>query len=216
MCCFRTSADAPTACNSDSFNRVMGSGTTLDTSRFRRRLAEHCGMSPNNVHAYIIGEHVDSQVPVLSSARIAGVPLAGFLHELQLPYTEFIARNGANNANQSSPDAVKGTVQEIACRNPRGILLIASRGIESTRATPLRLLIAGKDSETSPKPRTPAPNSKQSIRSTYSVMPPGSGRGYRPVGVLSGYGSDLRGGGSYWLWEMSGSLRVCTLPMCTA
>ena len=56
-------------------SRVIGSGTSLDTARFRRRLAERYGVASDNVHAYIIGEHGDSQLPVLSSARIAGVPL---------------------------------------------------------------------------------------------------------------------------------------------
>jgi L-lactate dehydrogenase len=68
--------------------RVIGSGTSLDTSRFRRRLAEKYGVSPDNVHAYIIGEHGDSQVPVISSARVAGMPLQGFCQELALPYEE--------------------------------------------------------------------------------------------------------------------------------
>jgi L-lactate dehydrogenase len=63
-------------------SRVIGSGTTLDTSRFRRRLAERYGVASDNVHAYIIGEHGDSQVPVISSARIAGVPLEDFCGEL--------------------------------------------------------------------------------------------------------------------------------------
>jgi L-lactate dehydrogenase len=49
--------------------RVIGSGTSLDTSRFRRRLAEHYGIASASVHAYVIGEHGDSQIPVLSSAR---------------------------------------------------------------------------------------------------------------------------------------------------
>jgi L-lactate dehydrogenase len=59
-------------------SRVIGSGTSLDSSRFRRRLGEKYGVAPENVHAYIIGEHGDSQVPVLSSARIAGVPIKDF------------------------------------------------------------------------------------------------------------------------------------------
>jgi L-lactate dehydrogenase len=68
--------------------RVIGSGTSLDTSRFRRRLAEKYGVSPENVHAYIIGEHGDSQVPVISSARVAGIPLQGFCRELAMPNEE--------------------------------------------------------------------------------------------------------------------------------
>jgi L-lactate dehydrogenase len=69
-------------------SRVIGSGTSLDTSRFRRRLAEKYGVSSDNVHAYIIGEHGDSQVPVISSARVAGMPLQGFCRELALPADE--------------------------------------------------------------------------------------------------------------------------------
>jgi L-lactate dehydrogenase len=67
-------------------SRVIGSGTSLDTSRFRRRLAEHYGVASDNVHAYVIGEHGESQVALISSARIAGVPLESFCRELNLPY----------------------------------------------------------------------------------------------------------------------------------
>ncbi len=59
-------------------NRVIGSGTILDTSRFRMLLAEHYGVDPRSVHAYIAGEHGDPEVPVWSAANIAGMPLADF------------------------------------------------------------------------------------------------------------------------------------------
>jgi L-lactate dehydrogenase len=68
--------------------RIIGSGTSLDTARFRRRLAERYGVASDNVHAYIIGEHGDSQFPVLSSARIAGVPVEEFCKQLEFPYDE--------------------------------------------------------------------------------------------------------------------------------
>lgn len=58
--------------------RVIGSGTILDTGRFRALLAEHYGVDPRSVHAYIAGEHGDSEVPVWSAANIAGMPLADF------------------------------------------------------------------------------------------------------------------------------------------
>jgi L-lactate dehydrogenase len=61
--------------------RVIGTGTSLDTSRFRWRLGELYHVAPENVHAYIIGEHGDSQVAVLSSARLAGMPLEEFCRE---------------------------------------------------------------------------------------------------------------------------------------
>ena len=69
-------------------SRVIGSGTSLDTARFRRRLAEKYGVASHNVHAYVIGEHGDSQIPVLSSPRIAGVPLEAFCQQMGLPYEE--------------------------------------------------------------------------------------------------------------------------------
>lgn len=58
--------------------RVLGSGTTLDTARFRMLLAEHYGVDPRSVHAHIVGEHGDTEVPVWSAANIAGMPLTDF------------------------------------------------------------------------------------------------------------------------------------------
>lgn len=55
--------------------RVIGSGTILDTARFRYMLSQHAEVDPRSVHAYIIGEHGDSEVPVWSLANIAGMPL---------------------------------------------------------------------------------------------------------------------------------------------
>ncbi len=55
--------------------RVIGSGTILDTARFRYLLSQHFGVDPRSVHAYIIGEHGDSEVPVWSLANIAGMRL---------------------------------------------------------------------------------------------------------------------------------------------
>ncbi|ACZ30288.1 L-lactate dehydrogenase [Xylanimonas cellulosilytica DSM 15894] len=55
--------------------RVFGSGTVLDSSRLRAAIALHCGVAVGNVHAYIAGEHGDSELPLWSSATIGGVPL---------------------------------------------------------------------------------------------------------------------------------------------
>src|SRR3989338_1045159 len=54
-------------------NEVIGSGTVLDTARFRFLLAKHCKIDPRNVHAYILGEHGDSEFAVWSNAMIGGV-----------------------------------------------------------------------------------------------------------------------------------------------
>jgi L-lactate dehydrogenase len=58
--------------------RVIGSGTILDTARFRYLLSQHFGVDPRSVHAYIIGEHGDSEVPVWSLANIAGMELSTY------------------------------------------------------------------------------------------------------------------------------------------
>jgi L-lactate dehydrogenase len=58
--------------------RVIGSGTVLDTARFRALLSRHLGVDPHSIQAYIIGEHGDSEVPVWSMADIAGIPLGHF------------------------------------------------------------------------------------------------------------------------------------------
>ena len=53
----------------------MGSGTVLDSSRFRYLIARRCNVAVQNVHAFIAGEHGDSEVPLWSSASIANIPL---------------------------------------------------------------------------------------------------------------------------------------------
>jgi L-lactate dehydrogenase len=58
--------------------RVIGSGTILDTARFRMLVAERAGVDPRSVHAHVAGEHGDSEVAVWSSANIAGMPLEDF------------------------------------------------------------------------------------------------------------------------------------------
>jgi L-lactate dehydrogenase len=58
--------------------RVFGSGTTLDTARFRTLLGSHCGVDPHHVHGYVIGEHGDSEVLTWSLASIGGMPLDTF------------------------------------------------------------------------------------------------------------------------------------------
>jgi L-lactate dehydrogenase len=55
--------------------RVFGSGTVLDSSRLRLLVAQHCGVAVQNVHAYIAGEHGDSEIPLWSSASVGSIPL---------------------------------------------------------------------------------------------------------------------------------------------
>ena len=69
-------------------HRVIGSGTILDTARFRYLLSQYFGVDARSVHAYIIGEHGDSEVPVWSSANIAGMQLPQFCQAQQIAYDE--------------------------------------------------------------------------------------------------------------------------------
>lgn len=56
-------------------NKVIGSGTNLDSSRFRFLLSQKLGVAPTSVHGWIIGEHGDTSVPVWSGVNVAGVRL---------------------------------------------------------------------------------------------------------------------------------------------
>lgn len=83
-------------------NRVIGSGTVLDTARLKYQLGVHLGVDSRSVHAFIIGEHGDSELAVWSSANVSGVPLHQFCemrgyydHDTQ---TERIYQNVKNSA----------------------------------------------------------------------------------------------------------------------
>ena len=62
-------------------SRVIGSGTTLDTARFRALLGEHLGIDPQHVHGYVLGEHGDSEFIPWSLITVGGVPLDEFCRQ---------------------------------------------------------------------------------------------------------------------------------------
>lgn len=64
--------------------RVIGSGTTLDTARFRALLAQKLEVDPQNVHAYVLGEHGDSEVLAWSLVTVGGVPLDDYCDQQNL------------------------------------------------------------------------------------------------------------------------------------
>jgi L-lactate dehydrogenase len=67
---------------------VVGAGTSLDTWRLREKLAAVCGVHPDAVHAWVVGEHGDSAVLLLSSATVAGLPLRDFARQTGLDLSE--------------------------------------------------------------------------------------------------------------------------------
>lgn len=81
--------------------RVLGSGTILDTARFRTLLAEHLNIAPHSVHAYVLGEHGDSEVLSWSSGKVGGVKVEEFAAQIGRPLTDDVrARidDGVRNA----------------------------------------------------------------------------------------------------------------------
>jgi L-lactate dehydrogenase len=68
--------------------RIIGSGTILDTARFRTLLAEHLKIAPHSVHAYVLGEHGDSEVLAWSTGKIGGVQLEEFADQIGRPLTD--------------------------------------------------------------------------------------------------------------------------------
>lgn len=60
------------------WQRVIGSGTVLDTARLKYALSEHLGVDSRSVHSFIIGEHGDSEIAAFSSTNVSGIPLSRF------------------------------------------------------------------------------------------------------------------------------------------
>ena len=74
-------------------NRIIGSGTILDTARLRARLSEYYNISQSNVHAYVFGEHGDSSFIPWSVANISNVPISKSNELISLPDMESPALN---------------------------------------------------------------------------------------------------------------------------
>jgi L-lactate dehydrogenase len=72
--------------------RVLGSGTTLDTARFRSLLGAHCRVDPHHVHAYVVGEHGDSEVLTWSLETVGGMPLEAFVRPRGIDLSEPVRR----------------------------------------------------------------------------------------------------------------------------
>ena len=87
------------------YQRVIGSGTTLDTARFKQVLGDHCDVATKNVHAYVIGEHGDSEVPLWSTAHLAGIPFD--------EYCELTATDHDQETKDEIAETVRGAAYEI-------------------------------------------------------------------------------------------------------
>jgi L-lactate dehydrogenase len=107
-------------------SRVIGSGTILDTSRLRYLLAEYLRVDPRNVHAYIIGEHGDSEVPVWSLANVAGTRLKDYCPVCGQKYDERYLNTIFEQAKNAA-----STIIELKGRTYYAIGLGLTRIVES-------------------------------------------------------------------------------------
>lgn len=88
--------------------RVFGSGTVLDSSRFRFLLARHLNVAVQNVHAFIAGEHGDSELPLWSSASVGGVPLTQWAVQGRARLTEEDRTRIFDNVRNAAYQIIKG------------------------------------------------------------------------------------------------------------
>jgi L-lactate dehydrogenase len=108
-------------------SRVLGSGTTLDTARFRSLLGVHCGVDPHHVHAYVIGEHGDSEVLTWSLATIAGMPLDAFARMRGIEITQAIRQQIDHDVRRAAYTIISGkgaTYYGIGCALARIVNVI--------------------------------------------------------------------------------------------
>ncbi|XP_057980249.1 L-lactate dehydrogenase A-like [Malania oleifera] len=88
-------------------NRVIGSGTNLDSSRFRSMIADHLDVNAQDVQAYIVGEHGDSSVALWSSISVGGVPILSFLEKQQIAFEKETLENIHKEVIESAYEVIR-------------------------------------------------------------------------------------------------------------
>ena len=122
-------------------NQIFGSGTVLDSSRLRFLIAKECGVAVQNVHAYVLGEHGDSEVPMWTSASIGGVPLLEWLGKNRAPlFTDVVRERIGHETVHAAYKIIEGKgatnyavglavtrIIEAVLRNEHRVLPISTR-----------------------------------------------------------------------------------------
>ena len=121
-------------------SRVLGSGTTLDTARFRALLGRHFDIDPQYVHGYVIGEHGDSEVLVWSQATIAGLGLDAFATVHGTPLTSQDRQRIDDNVRRAAYHIIAGKgatyygigsavarIVDVLVHDQRAILTVCAR-----------------------------------------------------------------------------------------
>ena len=120
-------------------HRVIGSGTVLDTARLKSRLSEHLDVDARTVHAFIIGEHGDSELAAWSSAAVSGVPLSRFCemrghfnHDESERHIQEMVKNSAYEIIERKKATYYGVAMavrricEVIARDEKSILSVSS------------------------------------------------------------------------------------------
>lgn len=120
-------------------NRVLGSGTVLDTARLKYALGEHLGVDSRSVHSFIIGEHGDSEIAAWSSTNVSGIPLNDFCemrghfnHDAAMDAIAEKVKNSAYEIISKKQATYYGIAMSVKCicecivRNERSILPVSA------------------------------------------------------------------------------------------
>lgn len=89
-------------------NRVFGSGTILDTSRFKTLLGEHLGLSSKSIHAYVLGEHGDSEVLIWSNGDAGTLSVEDLAKDLHRPLTPEVKAQIDDNVRNAAYKIIEG------------------------------------------------------------------------------------------------------------
>ena len=123
--------------------RVLGSGTTLDTARFRVLLGRELGVDSRHVHAYVIGEHGDSEVLTWSLVTVGGMPLAEFARQHGIDMGPAVRDRIEHRVRDAAYKIIEGkgatyygiaaaltSIVQTILRNQRSILTVCTPEVE--------------------------------------------------------------------------------------
>ena len=120
-------------------SRVIGSGTTLDTARFRALLGQHLGIDAPHIHGYVLGEHGDSEIFPWSLVTIGGVPLEEFCRQWDICTDERVRANIEDRVRGAAYAIIQGKgstsfgigsamtrIVEVILRDQRALLTVCT------------------------------------------------------------------------------------------
>lgn len=167
-------------------NRVFGSGTTLDSARLKYLLGEHLGVDARSVHAWIIGEHGDSEIAAWSSANVSGVPISEFCemrgftqHDKHMKEIAEVVKNSAYKIIEKKKATYYGvamTVRRICeaiIRDEKSILPVSSvqHGAFGIDGVTLSMpAIVGKDGVEKQIPIQLSENEQQALKESADAL----------------------------------------------